>query len=82
MKTNKIPKNIFVLKIANLSRPFETLYEKIWVMNKTEIVKIIRNSYEKFPVAVVKIMNQKIKPAVTAIDLKRGEDSCNFKLGK
>ena len=45
-------------------------------MNKTEIEKINRNSYEKFPVAVVKIMNQKIKPAVTAIDLKRGEDSC------
>ena len=43
-------------------------------------MKIIRNSYEKYPVAEVKIMTQKVNPAVTAIDLKRCEDNCNFKL--
>ena len=29
MKMNSKPKNIVVLKIANLSNPFETLYAKI-----------------------------------------------------
>ena len=82
MKINSKPKNIVVLKMANLSNPLETLYAKIWVMLKIEIEKIIRNSYEKYPVAEVKIMNQKVNPAVTAIDLKRGEDNCNFKSDK
>ena len=82
IKINSKPKNIVVLKMANLSNTLETLYAKIWVILKIEIVKIIRNSYEKYPVAEVKIMNQKVNPAVTAIDLKRGEDNCNFKLDK
>ena len=82
MKINSKPKNTVVLKMANLSNPLETLYAKIWVTVKTEIEKNIRNSYEKYPVAKVKIMNQKVNPAVTAIDLKRGEDNCNFKLDK
>ncbi len=29
MKMNSNPKNIMVLKMANLSNPFETLYAKI-----------------------------------------------------
>ena len=82
IKINSKPKNIMVLKMANLSNTLETLYAKIWVILKIEIVKIIRNSYEKYPVAEVKIMTQKVNPAVTAIDLKRGEDNCNFKLDK
>ena len=82
IKINSKPKNIVVLKMANLSNTLETLYAKIWVILKIEIEKIIRNSYEKYPVAEVKIMNQKVNPAVTAIDLKRGEDNCNFKLDK
>ena len=82
IKINSKPKNIVVLKMANLSNTLETLYAKIWVILKIEIEKIIRNSYEKYPVVEVKIMNQKVNPAVTAIDLKRGEDNCNFKSDK
>tara|TARA_A100001037_G_C15097065_1_gene612040 strand:- start:345 stop:500 length:156 start_codon:yes stop_codon:yes gene_type:complete len=51
-------------------------------MIKTESEKISRNSYEKYPVVEVRIMNQKVSPAVTAMDLKRGDESCNFKLDK
>ena len=82
MKMNSNPKNTVVLKMANLSNTLETLYAKIWVKVKIEIEKIIKNSYEKYPVAEVKIMNQKVNPAVTAIDLKRGDDNCNFKSDK
>ena len=82
MKINNRPKNIVVLKIANLSSPFETLYEKIWVMPKIEIEKISSDSYEKYPVAEVIMINQKVSPAVTATDLKRGEDNCISKLDK
>ena len=76
MQINNKPKKTVVLKIANLSKPFETLYAKIWVIVKMEIEKIIRNSYEKYPVVEVRMINQKVNPAVTAIDLKRGEDNC------
>ncbi len=65
-----------MFKIANLSNPFETLYAKIWVIAKIEREKINNDSYEKYPVAEVRIMNQKVNPAVTAIDLKRGDDNC------
>jgi len=30
----------------------------------------------------VMMKNQKVNPAVTAIDLKRGEENCNFKSDK
>ena len=79
MKMNSKPKNTVVLKMANLSNPFETLYAKIWVMVKIEIEKISSISYEKYPVAEVRMINQNVNPAVTAIDLKRGEDSCIFR---
>lgn len=75
---NNNPKNTVVLKIANLSNPFEILYAKIWVMVKIEIEKTSSDSYEKYPVAEVKIINQNVNPAVTAIDLKRGDDNCNL----
>ena len=82
MKMNSKPKNIVVLKIANLSNPFETLYAKIWVMVKIEIEKISSDSYEKYPIAEVRMINQNVNPAVTAIDLKRGDENCNFKSDK
>ena len=82
MKMNSKPKNIVVLKIANLSNPFETLYAKIWVMVKIEIEKISSDSYEKYPIAEVKMINQNVNPAVTAIDLKRGDENCNYKSDK
>ena len=68
MKMNNNPKNTVVLKIANLSNPFETLYAKIWVIVRIESEKISNDSYEKYPVAEVKIINQNVNPAVTAND--------------
>ena len=82
MQINNKPKKTVVLKIANLSKPFETLYAKIWVIVKMEIEKISSDSYEKYPVAEVIMKNQKVNPAVTAIYLKRGEDNCISKLDK
>ena len=82
MQINNKPKKTVVLKIANLSKPFETLYAKIWVIVKMEIEKISSDSYEKYPVAEVIMKNQKVNPAVTATDLKRGEDNCISKLDK
>ena len=79
---NNKPKNTVVLKIANLSNPFETLYAKIWVMVKIEIEKISNDSNEKYPATEVKIKNQNVSPAVTATDLKRGDENCNFKSDK
>ena len=71
----KIPKNIFVLKIANTSNPFESLTEKICVINKIEITKIAKYSKWKTFNENVIIKNQKDKPAVTARLLKRGDDN-------
>ena len=79
IKINNKPRNTVVLKIANLSNPFETLYTKICVIVKIEIEKINNDSYEKYPVAELIMINQKVNPAVTANDLKRGDDNCNFK---
>ena len=76
---NSILRKIFVLKIANISRAFETLQEKICVIVNTIDTKINKYSNEKFPIPVVIITNQKVNPAVTANDLKRGDDNCNFK---
>ena len=50
--------------------------------HKIEIEKISSDSYEKYPVAEVRMMNQNVNPAVTAIDLKRGDENCNFKSDK
>ena len=36
----------------------------------------------KIPNAAESITNQNVRPAVTASDLKRGEESFNFKLDK
>ena len=41
-----------------------------------------RNSNEKNPKAVLPIANQKVDPAVTATDLKRGDDSSIFRSDK
>ena len=73
---NNTPRNIFVLKIANISRPFDTLYAKICVIIKTDSEKINKNSNEKLSVIVVIIINQNVSPAVTVADLKRGEEIC------
>ena len=72
MKNN--PKNILVLKIAKISNPFESLREKICVINKTDITKITKYSRQKIFKENVMIKNQKDNPTVTARLLKRGDD--------
>ena len=63
-----------------MSRHFDIFLSNRLVIVNREIMKIKKNSNEKIPNAVLMIKNQKEKPAVTAIDLKRGEDSSIFKL--
>ena len=74
-KINKIPKKIFVLIIANMSNPFESLTANICVIIKTVATNTASTSKENNPVADVIIKNQKENPAVTARLLNRGEES-------
>ena len=74
-KTNSAPKNILVFIIAKTSNPIESLTEKICVIDIVIARKIPNSSKEKTPVPVVIIINQKEKPAVTANDLNRGDES-------
>lgn len=63
-----------MLTIAKISNSFEIFLAKIWVVNKTTKTNITNDSSEnKFMVELI-IKNQKENPAVTATDLKRGED--------
>jgi hypothetical protein len=73
---NKIPRNIFVLIIAKISNPFEIFFANICVILRTAATKIIKISIENIPVDDVMIKNQKDNPAVTAMDLNRGELVC------
>ena len=70
---NSVPKNIFVLIIAKISNPFESLTEKICVIVIAR--KIPSDSKEKTLRLVVIIINQKEKPAVTANALNLGDES-------
>ncbi|MBC8250702.1 MAG: hypothetical protein H8E89_03855 [Candidatus Nitrosopelagicus sp.] len=71
---NRIPRNIFVLIIANMSKAFESLNEKICVTVIKQIIKIPKYSIVNILRDDVIMKNQKEKPAVTANALKRGED--------
>jgi len=70
-----MPRNIFVLIIANISNPFESLTAKICVMIKVPAAKITSASKENNPVIEEIIKNQKENPAVTASPFSR-EDEC------
>mgnify|MGYP003389371413 FL=1 len=70
-----IPKNIFVLKIANASKTFETLTESICVIEKTLITKIAKYSIVKIPIDEEIMKNQNENPADTAIALNLGEET-------
>jgi len=72
---NSVPKNIFVLIIAKISNPFESLTEKICVIVIVIARKIPSDSKEKTLRLVVIIINQKEKPAVTANALNLGDES-------
>jgi len=74
-KTNSAPKNILVFIIAKISNPFESLTEKICVIDIVIARKIPNSSKEKIPIPVVIIINQKEKPAVTASALNLGDES-------
>ena len=60
------PRNTFVLIIANISNPFESLTAKICVAIKVTAANITSASKENSPVTVEIIKNQKENPAVTA----------------
>ena len=81
-KINKIPKKIFVLIIANMSNPFESLTANICVIIKTVATNTASASKENNPIADVITKNQKENPAVTARLLNRGEESSIFKSDK
>ena len=74
-KINKIPKKIFVLIIANMSNPFESLTANICVIIKTVATNTASASKENNPIADVITKNQKENPAVTANALNLGDDS-------
>lgn len=63
-----------MLTIAKISNSFEIFLAKIWVVNKTTKTNITNDSSEKKLIVELIIKNQKENPAVTATDLKRGED--------
>ena len=70
-------RNIFVLIMANISNPFESLTAKIWVIIKVAAAKIPSASKENSPVMVEIIKNQKENPAVTANAFNL-EDECRI----
>ena len=73
---NKIPKNILVLIIAKISNPFDIFFVNIWVTLKIIPINNNKISKEKKPAVDEIIKNQKVKPALTAIDLNLGELVC------
>ena len=70
---------IFVLNIANTSNPFDIFFANIWVIVKTNPIKISRNSSEKTLKLELITKNQNENPAVTANDLNLGDDVSIFK---
>ena len=63
---NKIPRNIFVLTMANTSRTFDTFIANIWVRIMIPAINDSIASIENIPVAVDIIKNQNDNPAETA----------------
>ena len=59
-----------------MSSPLDILFANICVTLRIIATKMIKISIENIPVDEVMIKNQKDNPAVTAIDLKRGDDNC------
>ena len=72
---NNAPRNILVLILAKRSKPFEIFEENIRVMVKTLAMKTSNISNENIPIAEIIMKNQNERPAVTATDLKRGDDN-------
>ena len=64
-----------MLITANISNPFDSFKEKIWVNDIVITRNILKISKEKLPVADVIMKNQNEKPAVTANALNLGDDN-------
>jgi len=64
-----------VLITANISNPFDSFKEKIWVNDIVITRNILKISKEKLPVADVIMKNQNENPAVTANALNLGDDN-------
>ena len=64
-----------MLITANISNPFDSFKEKIWVNDIVITRNIPKISKEKLPVADVIMKNQNEKPAVTANALNLGDDN-------
>ena len=65
-----------MLIIAKISNILEIFFAKICVNANTTKINTKKDSIEKKLMVEVIIKNQKESPAVTASDLKRGEDVC------
>ena len=63
-----------MLIIAKISNNFEIFLAKICVNVNTTKINTTNDSIEKKLIVELMIKNQKENPAVTANDLKRGED--------
>jgi len=63
---NKIPRNIFVLTMANTSRTFDTFIANIWVKIMIPAMNDNTASKENIPIALDIIKNQNDNPAETA----------------
>ena len=62
-----------MLIIAKISNPFDIFFVNIWVIGKIIPINNNKNSNEKKPVVEDIRKNQNVKPALTDIDLNRGE---------
>lgn len=71
-----MPKKIFVLNTAIISKAFEILFEKICVLTPN-IEQNSRIASTENKLKLLEIMkNQKVNPAVTANALNLGEEIC------
>ena len=64
--------------IAIISNTFEIFKAKICVVANRDATKIISNSKVNIPILEIIMKNQNDNPAVTASDLKRGDDACTL----
>ena len=77
---NKIPRNIFVLTMANTSRTFDTFIANIWVKIMIPAMNDNTASKENIPVTLDIIKNQNDNPAetVNALNLEDERSILNW----
>jgi len=61
--------------IANVSKPFDTFFAKIWVRMITTRTNETKSSIEKTRIVDAIIKNQNENPMVTVSALNRGDDN-------